>query len=62
MGSQRERTQLRHATDPGAVVDKIRQAPGGQTAEFDARSSNFVITQSRHPADQAFYKVEVSIP
>lgn len=40
------RTQLRLAADPGAVIDKIRQTPGVETAEFDAKSSNLVIT---HP-------------
>ena len=48
--TQTVRTQLRLAADPGAVVDEIRQAPGGGTAEFDAKSSHLVITQSRHPA------------
>ncbi len=37
------RTQLRLAADPGAVLEKIRQLAGVETAEFDAKSSNLVI-------------------
>lgn len=40
------RTQLRLAADPGAILEKIREVPELETAEFDAKSSNLVIT---HP-------------
>lgn len=44
--TQTVRTQLRLAADPKYFVEKIRQIPGVETADFDAKSSNLVIT---HP-------------
>lgn len=40
------RTQLRLAAAPGDLLEKIRQLPGVESAEFDAKSSNLIIT---HP-------------
>jgi hypothetical protein len=44
--TQSIRTQLRLAADPGGVLQEIRQMPGVEAAEFDAKSSNLVITHS----------------
>ena len=44
--AQSIRTQFRLAAAPGALVEKIRQFPGVESAEFDAKSSNLVITHA----------------
>ncbi len=44
--SQSIRTQLRLTGNPGKGLEVIRQLPGVETAEFDTKSSNLVITHS----------------
>lgn len=40
-----EKIQLRLASDPGNLLEKIRLLPGLETAEFDSKSSNLLISQ-----------------
>lgn len=52
------RTQLRLAAAPGDVLDKIRDLPGVESAEFDAKSSNLVVTHaSEGPSAKALAEV-----